>query len=90
MMRKLTYLYTLIFLSSLNITAQDIIMTFKPKDATNHIDSIRAFKVDLNETAFTENSNTINMSSFISGTKLFPTNPWIPEISTFIFWPEKS
>jgi uncharacterized protein (TIGR02145 family) len=73
-MRKLAYLYTLIFLLSLNITAQDIIFTFEPKNATNHIDSIKAIKVNLNETAFTENSNTIRMSSFITGTKLFPKN----------------
>jgi uncharacterized protein (TIGR02145 family) len=73
-MKKQMYLFSLIFLSSLNITAQDIVLTFQPKDATYHIDSISAIKVNSNETAFTENSNTINMSSFTTGTKFFPTN----------------
>ncbi|MGQ8338519.1 FISUMP domain-containing protein [Sunxiuqinia sp. A32] len=74
-MKKLSALFVLVFLTISYLHAQDIILTFNAKDASSTIDSIKAFKVESGETAFVEGSNTINMSSFTTGTKLFPSNP---------------
>lgn len=74
-MKKLSFLFVLIYLTISNLHAQDFILTFNAKDASNTIDSIKATKVESGETSFVEGSNTINMSSFTTGTKLFPSNP---------------
>jgi len=73
-MKKLSFLFLTFFLALTNLSAQDIVFTFNAKDASNTIDSIKATKVETGETAFVEGSNTINMSSFTTGTKLSPTN----------------
>ena len=80
-MKKLSFLFLLIYLALPNLSAQDIVFTFNAKDASNTIDSIIATKVETGEAAFVEGSNTINMSSFTTGTKLFPSNP--VEISVY-------
>jgi uncharacterized protein (TIGR02145 family) len=79
-MKKLSFLF-LSFLTSINLYAQDIVFTFNAQDASNTIDSIRATKVETGETVLVEGSNTINMSSFATGNKLFPTN--VEEISVY-------
>ncbi len=73
-MKKLSFLFVLIYMTTSNLNAQDIVFTFNARDAINTIDSIKATKVETGETAFVEGSNTINMSSFTTGTKLIPTN----------------
>lgn len=80
-MKKLSFLFLSLYLALANISAQDIVVTFIPKDASNTIDSIKATKIETGETASVEGSNTINMSSIPTGTNLFPTNP--EEISVY-------
>ena len=74
-MKKLSFLLLTFLMALTNLSAQDIVFTFNAKDASNTIDSIKATKVETGETVFVEGSNTINMSSFTTGTKLFPSNP---------------
>ena len=80
-MKKLSFLFVFIYLTLNNLHAQDIILTFNAKDISNTIDSIRAINLETGETSFAEGSNTIHMSSFTTGTKLFPSNP--EEISVY-------
>lgn len=73
-MKKLSFLFLMLFLALINLSAQDIVFTFNAKDDSNTIDSIKATKVETGETVFVEGSNTINLSSFTTGTKILPTN----------------
>ena len=80
-MKKLSLLFVSIYLSLTNLSAQEIVCTFNPKDASNTIDSIRATNVVTGETAFADGLNSINISSLTTEAALFPTNP--VEISVY-------
>lgn len=67
-MKKLAFLIPLILITLLNLSAQDIVFTFNAKDASNTIDSIKATNLISGETAKVEGLNTINFSSFTTGT----------------------
>ncbi|MCG6190513.1 FISUMP domain-containing protein [Maribellus maritimus] len=72
-MRKIVFLQISLSLAVFNLTAQDFILTFSSVTPENNIDSIRAINAETRKTVFVKGSNTINMSSFTTGTNLLPT-----------------
>ena len=73
-MKKYIYIYVLFSISFINLSAQDIILTFNVINSTSKIDSIKAIKTLSGETAFVEGSNTLNLGSFTTGIELTQTN----------------
>ncbi|MHA7111935.1 FISUMP domain-containing protein [Sunxiuqinia elliptica] len=73
-MKKKIFLFaTLMFVLS-NLIGQDVILTFNSADPVNSIDSIKAINIETGDIELVKGTNTINLSSSVTGMEVVPAN----------------